>query len=90
MARETIFIGNEYDENLLRGISQFLSRDDVVIIDSEQWDIGSQSFWNARFMWDTEEFILSGETYEGVTLQGNSEKVNQLVHLLKDHFNDKL
>ena len=83
MINESIVIGNEYDEKLIKSLFLTLQEIGAVKKDESSALVGSQDYYLARYEVNNLNLTVEIETYIGVTLSGPSNVVREISNKLK-------
>ena len=83
MINESIVIGNEYDEKLIKSLFLTLQEIGAVKKDESSALVGSQDYYLARCEVNNLILTVEIETYIGVTLSGPSNVVREISNKLK-------
>ena len=83
MINESIVIGNEYDEKLIKSLFLILQEIGAVKKDESSALVGSQDYYLARYEVNNLILTVEIETYIGVTLSGPSNVVREISNKLK-------
>ena len=83
MINESIVIGNEYDEKLIKLLFLTLQEIGAVKKDESSALAGSQDYYLARYEVNNLILTVEIETYIGVTLSGPSNVVREISNKLK-------
>lgn len=83
MINESIVIGNEYDEKLIKSLFLTLQEIGAVKKDESPALVGSQDYYLARYEVNNLILTVEIETYIGVTLSGPSNVVREISNKLK-------
>ena len=83
MINESIVIGNEYDEKLIKSLFLTLQEIGAVKKDESSALVGSQDYYLARYKVNNLILTVEIETYIGVTLSGPSNVVREISNKLK-------
>ncbi len=83
MINESIVIGNEYDEKLIKSLFLTLQEIGAVKKDESSALVGSQDYYLVRYEVNNLNLTVGIETYIGVTLSGPSNVVREISNKLK-------
>ena len=83
MINESIVIGNEYDEKLIKSLFLTLQEIGAVKKDESSALVGSQDYYLVRYEVNNLILTVEIETYIGVTLSGPSNVVREISNKLK-------
>ena len=83
MINESIVIGNEYDEKLIKSLFLTLQEIGAVKKDESSALVGSQDYNLTRYEVNNLILTVEIETYIGVTLSGPSNVVREISNKLK-------
>ena len=83
MINESIVIGNEYDEKLIKSLFLTLQEIGAVKKDESSALVGSQDYYLERYEVNNLILTVEIETYIGVTLSGPSNVVREISNKLK-------
>ena len=83
MINESIVIGNEYDEKLIKSLFLTLQEIGAVKKDESSALVSSQDYYLARYEVNNLILTVEIETYIGVTLSGPSNVVREISNKLK-------
>ena len=83
MINESIVIGNEYDEKLIKSLFLTLQEIGAVKKDESSALVGSKDYYLATYEVNNLILTVEIETYIGVTLSGSSNVVREISNKLK-------
>lgn len=80
---KTLYLGKEYDENLLKKLDRVLCEKGAVLVQKESAVVGSQDLIIKKMQIGDQYIDIESETYIGTRITGPKDLVEAIAQLLK-------